>query len=104
MPISEGGQKRAFQNGPHLLDLGEGFTEPASLQTSVGLFIVGTLRPQKKKKKIKEKKVRGPSVGQEGVEDTGAARGSLTAAGETDSSRESSGAAEERKSCAVTAG
>lgn len=75
MPISEGGQERAFQNGPHLLDLGEGFTEPASLQTFVGLFIVGTLRPQKKKKKIKEKKVRGPSVGQEGVEDTGAARG-----------------------------
>lgn len=103
MPISEGGQERAFQNGPHLLDLGEGFTEPASLQTSVGLFIVGTLRPQKKKK-IKEKKVRGPSVGQEGVEDTGAARGSLRAAGETDSSRESSGAAEERKSCAATAG
>lgn len=103
MPISEGGQERAFQNGPHLLDLGEGFKEPASLQTSVGLFIVGMLRPQKKKK-IKEKKVRGPSVGQEGVEDTGAARGSLRAAGETDSSRESSGAAEERKSCAATAG
>lgn len=103
MPISEGGQERAFRNGPYLLDLGEGFMEPASLQTSVGLFIVGTLRPQKKKK-FKEKKVRGPSVGQEGVEDTGAARGSLRAAGETDSSRESSGAAEERKSCAVTAG
>lgn len=102
MPISEGGQERAFQNGPHLLDLGEGFTEPASLQTSVGLFIIGTLRPQKKK--IKEKIVRGTSVGQEGVEDTGAARGSLRAAGETDSSRESSGAAEERKSCAATAG
>lgn len=101
MPISEGGQERAFQNGPHLLDLGEGFTEPASLQTFVGLFIVGTLRPQKK---IKEKKVRGTSVGQEGVEDTGAARGSLTAAGETDSSRGKLGDAEERKSCAATAG
>lgn len=48
--------------------------------------------------------MRGPSVGQEGVEDTGAARGSLRAAGETDSSRESSGAAEERKSCAAMAG
>lgn len=48
--------------------------------------------------------MRGTSVGQEGVEDTGAARGSLRAAGETDSSRESSGAAEERKSCAATAG
>lgn len=49
-PISEGGQERAFRNGPHLLDLGEGFTEPASLQAFVRLFIVGTLRPQKKKK------------------------------------------------------
>lgn len=101
-PISEGGQERAFRNGPHLLDLGEGFTEPASSQTFVGLFIVGMLRPQKKK--IKEEKVRGTSVGQEGVEDMGAARGSLRAAGETDSSRGKLGDAEERKSCAVTAG